>query len=229
MDKEKQQTESPYITAKREWNERYGSYITRAKQWRLAALGSITVATICAGGLVAVSLQTKVVPYAVEFNKNDEVVKVRRVDALTAPNANQVRASLRTWLIGARSVFSDQDAIKTRLDETYALTLHDSAAYTKLVNFQTANNPYNRAAQGTVHIDVVSIVPVSGNDWQIEWNETTYDGSGKMSGTQQWQAMVDIVISPPTNTQQIMVNPLGVYVKDFEWTNRLTTNEGVTK
>lgn len=72
-------------------------------------------------------------------------------------------------------------------------------------------------------------MPVSGNDWQIEWNETTYDGSGKMSGTQQWQAMVDIVISPPTNTQQIMVNPLGVYVKDFEWTNRLTTNEGVTK
>ena len=36
--------ETPYLSARREWNERYGDYIARARSWRWAALEAIAVA-----------------------------------------------------------------------------------------------------------------------------------------------------------------------------------------
>lgn len=218
--------ETPYLSARREWNERYGSYINRAYQWRLATFGSIAVALVTSLGLVAVSLQSKVVPYAVEINDHGEVVKVRRADVMASPNANQIRASLRSWVMGARSVYSDFEAMKVKLEETYALTLPDSPAYTKLVAFHKSNNPYTRVQKENVSVEVVAVSPISDTSWQVEWTETTRDSNGKLIGTEQWQATATIAISAPSSAKQIMLNPLGVYVKDFDWTNRLqyTTN-----
>ena len=31
------QAENPYVAAKREWNERYGSYIHQARMWQIMA------------------------------------------------------------------------------------------------------------------------------------------------------------------------------------------------
>jgi len=46
----------PYLDTRREWNERYGSYLARAHHWRLAALGSLLVSAILAAGLVALAV-----------------------------------------------------------------------------------------------------------------------------------------------------------------------------
>ncbi len=118
-DEPRQAPDTPYLAARREWNERYGDHIKAAQHWRLAALGSIAVALASVGGLVSVSLQSKVVPYAVELNGHSEVVRVQRADVLAAPNANQIRAALRSWIIGARTVYSDRLAMKTAIDQTW--------------------------------------------------------------------------------------------------------------
>ena len=39
-----------YLAARREWNERYGSYIAQANAWRLTALASLGVAFVAVGG-----------------------------------------------------------------------------------------------------------------------------------------------------------------------------------
>jgi len=213
--------ETPYLAARREWNERYGEHVKAAHQWRLAALGSIAIALASVGGLVAVSMQSKVVPYTVEVNGHGEVVKVRRADVLAAPNANQIRAALRGWIMGARTVYTDRIAMQNLIQETYAQTLPDSPAYQKLAEYHRANNPYERAANETVSVEVVAAVPVSENSWQIEWTETKRQASGKLIGTEQWQATITVAISPPTDAQQIMLNPLGLYVRQFDWTSRL--------
>jgi len=51
--------DTPYLAARREWNERYGDHVKSAHQWRLAAFGSIAIALASVGGLVAVSMQSK--------------------------------------------------------------------------------------------------------------------------------------------------------------------------
>ena len=42
--------ENPYLAARREWNERYGSYIAAARTWQLAAFGALGVALVAVAG-----------------------------------------------------------------------------------------------------------------------------------------------------------------------------------
>jgi type IV secretory pathway TrbF-like protein len=56
---------SPYLAARREWDERYGNLITRAKNWRTAAFLALLVAIAETGGLIALALKNKTVPYVV--------------------------------------------------------------------------------------------------------------------------------------------------------------------
>ena len=53
---------SPYLAARREWDERYGSLITRARNWRIAAVLALSVALVATCGLIALSTKSKVVP-----------------------------------------------------------------------------------------------------------------------------------------------------------------------
>jgi type IV secretion system protein VirB5 len=55
----KQSSLSPWIAAKHEWNERYGDLISRARNWRIAALLALLLALVEAVGLIALSLRAK--------------------------------------------------------------------------------------------------------------------------------------------------------------------------
>ena len=56
---------SPYLAARREWDERYGDLITRARNWRtMAALCSL-VALVATTGMVWLSARSHVVPFVV--------------------------------------------------------------------------------------------------------------------------------------------------------------------
>lgn len=213
--------ESPYLAARREWNERYGDHVRAAHHWRLAALLSILVAGGAVAGLVVIAGQSKVVPYAVQLNGNSEVVKVERADILRAPNANEIGAAIRQWVIGARTVYSDPVALRAAIDQTYALTAANSTAFKALAAYDTAHNPFTAAGSKSVTVQVNVVVPVSASSWHVEWTELTRAASGEATSTEHWQATVTVRIAPPQTESALMVNPEGVYVTDFAWTQRL--------
>lgn len=213
--------ESPYVAARREWNERYGDIIKTGNNWRLAFFASLSVALITSGGLVAVSMKEKVIPYVVETNKFGEVTRITRADVASAPTEVQTRAALRDWIIGARTVYVDMRAEKDIIDRTYSMTLPDSAAYQNLALYHRDNDPYRRSVNETVEIEVKSAIPVSGETWQIEWVEITKQRSGKVISTKNWQATLTLTIAAPSTEQQIMSNPIGIYVRNYAWTTRL--------
>src|SRR5438128_11016719 len=70
----KQSSLSPWIAAKREWNERYGDLISRARNWRIAALLALLLALVEAGGLIALSLRAKTVPFIVAVDSIGRIV-----------------------------------------------------------------------------------------------------------------------------------------------------------
>ncbi len=218
---EPQSTDSPYMTARREWNERYGDFIAAAYHWRLAAFASFAISLLLGGGLIWISGQHKVVPYAVQFDGNGEIVRVARADIASQPAQRQIIAALRNWVIGARTVYVDTRAQKAIIDQTYATTYPSSAAFQALATHHREHNPYERAQSETVEIAVNAIVPISAETWQVEWTETTRQRSGRVVETKQWQGTITIVLTPPTNEAQILVNPLGIYVRQFAWTPRI--------
>src|ERR671923_2172825 len=56
---------NPYLAARREWDERYGDLITRARNWRVIALICAFAALVGTGGTLWLSTQSRVTPYVV--------------------------------------------------------------------------------------------------------------------------------------------------------------------
>ena len=59
MSQNRNQINSPYLDARREWNERYGNYIQAAKTWRYVAFAAISIAIISVTGVVYFASQNK--------------------------------------------------------------------------------------------------------------------------------------------------------------------------
>jgi type IV secretory pathway TrbF-like protein len=216
----KKLAENPYLNGSKAFMEQYGSVIVAANQWRLISILLSIVVIILAAGYVWQSQQQKVIPYAVEFNEHSEVARVTRADVMAAPNANQIRASIRQWVIGARIVYGDFRAQQAMLDQTYAMTLAGSSADKAIKVFHEGNNPYALAEKETKEVAVNSVDPLGGDTWRIEWTERTKQRNGQVINTQVWQGIFTVAIVPPVDDRQILINPIGVYVKDFTWSVR---------
>ena len=216
----KKLSENPYLNGSKLFMEQYGSIIVAANQWRLISIVEGIVIIILAAGFVFKSMQHTVVPYAVEFNEHAEVARVTRADVMTAPNANQIRASIRQWLIGAKTVYGDLRAQQALLDQTYAMTLSGSPADKAIRTFHEGNNPYAISEKETKEVAVNSVMPLGGETWRIEWTERTKQKNGQILDTQVWQGTLTVAIVPPVDDKQILINPIGVYVKDFTWSIR---------
>src|SRR5579871_930465 len=56
---------NPYLAARHEWDERYGDFITRAKNWRTMAAFSSLIALVATVGIVWLSARSHVIPFVV--------------------------------------------------------------------------------------------------------------------------------------------------------------------
>lgn len=211
---------TPYLNARREWNERYGDIVKNANSWRVAAL-VVGVYAILSTSMNFYQVATeKIAVYYVNLTEAGAISSIFRADqANRTPESQQIRRALQDWVIGARTVFSDYKATKKAVDYTYAMTLPDSAAFTELANYHRANDPYKRAAEETVEVSVQMPVNMAGDTWLVEWTETRHNRvSGKVIGQPTtYQLTANILLAQPMSEQQLMQNPTGLYVRSFSW------------
>ncbi|CAN0533181.1 unnamed protein product, partial [Scytosiphon promiscuus] len=71
---------TPYQRAAQAWDDRIGSARVQAANWRFAALGSLALSFVLAGGLVWRSTQSIVTPYVVELTGEGAVRAVGPAD-----------------------------------------------------------------------------------------------------------------------------------------------------
>jgi type IV secretion system protein TrbF len=199
----------------------YATYYNAEKRMRWLAIASLAVAIISSGGLVAVSLQHKVVPYAVEFNGHGEAVRVTRADEMEQPNSNQIRAALRDFVIQMRTIYAgDRRAQDNLIKAGYAKVLPNSPAFQFMTNFHHSNNPFDRGERESVEVEVNSVRSVSDKTYLIEWTETTRQISGQAIDKRIWHGSFTVAVIAPTEEAQIFVNPIGLYVDHASWGQR---------
>lgn len=209
-----------YLAARREWNERYGSYIAQAHTWRLVAFASLGVAFIAVAGVVWIGTQIRVVPYVVQTDKLGDAVAISRADISPPADPRLIRAQLARWVADVRSVYVDVAAEKRVISEAYALVDRNAAGGQTLNDWFSHNDPFLRAQDETVGIAVESVLPLSANTWRVEWREDLRTRQGMPESSQHWQATMTVSVSPPTDDATILVNPTGLYVESFDWSQR---------
>ena len=214
-------TSNPYLEARREWNERYGDYIHQAHHWRAMAFISGAVALVCVLGVVYIGAQSKVIPYVVEVDKLGEAAAISRADRAAAVDGRVIKAYLARFVSDWRSVTVDRLAQKGAIDRVYSMLPNGSIAVTKISDFFKTHNPFGLGTKESVAVAVTNILPISDKTWQVEWQETVRDTRGDVQGTMRMRVSIMVGIKPPTQEKLILINPLGVYITDLNWSQQL--------
>lgn len=216
----RQEAGSPYIEARREWNERYGEYIEQARHWRNMALCSVVVLVTALGGALYISAQRKIQPYVLRVDKLQLAAPYTQTHG-TQVDPRIIKAYLARFVADWRSVTVDRQAQKSAIDRVFAMLPTGSVALVKMDEFFKARNPFTVAASHSIDITVTNLLPVSDQTWQVEWKEETRDVRGQLQSSVRMKVTVIVGITPPTEENLIVVNPLGVYITDLNWSRRL--------
>jgi type IV secretion system protein VirB5 len=209
---------NPYLIARREWDERYGSLITRARNWRFVAFLCAAAALVQSAGLVALSMRSKVVPYIVAVDSLGRQIAAVSAEQATPTDDRLKRAALFDWISDLRTVTNDPVAQRKAIDRVYARVANGSQAMTLISEYYRNDPPHKRAQSETVSIDVQAVLPTSDRTYQVEWIENTRDVQGQVKSEERWKGAFTIVLNPPTDELLAHVNPLGIYVTTVSWT-----------
>lgn len=211
---------SPWLSAQREYNDRYGSYVKQAHNWRKATFGAIGIAMVLASGVVWQASQSKVQPFVVETDHLGRAVAVEPADRASMPNRRIIDASLAELIWRIRSVIPSTPAMTDNVKAAYAYVDSNGQAYGYLNSyFEKRLYPWMEANPGVVRtVQVTSVLPLSKHTYQIDWTEKDSGFSnGQSVPAATYKAIVTIQIDTPTTQAEIFRNPLGIYVKSITW------------
>lgn len=213
--------DNPYLAARQEWNERYGSYVHAAAAWRVVGLASLLMAVIGFSYALYQSAQVKLVPYIVEVDQLGTAVNGGIPQQIEYADPRVVRATLGAFIASFRSVTPDTVVQKQYIDRTYALLRTGDPATEKINAWFRTNSPFDRARTMTVAIEVTNIVPLSTQSFQLDWTEYERDRQGKELAVRRFRGIATVTLTPPQDEGVIRLNPIGLYLKDFDWTAQL--------
>jgi type IV secretion system protein VirB5 len=196
-------SENPYLSARREWNERYGDYIAQMKSWRGATFAALGVAGIAVLGCAYIGAQCRVVPFLVEINKLGEPVGVIRADQAMQADTRVVKAQLGRFVVAWRSVTADLSVARRNVNELYAMLSTTDPATVTLNEYMKEHSPFERAATETVSIELTNILPISGETWQIEWTETRRSRHGELIDSTRWRCSPTVAFKEMNWSQQL--------------------------
>jgi type IV secretion system protein VirB5 len=212
---------NPYLAAKREWDERYGDLISRARNWRTMALLSGVTALLATGAVVWLSARSRVVPFVVLMDSLGRPVASGMAEQASGADDRLKRAEILSWVENLRLVTTDAVAQRKAVDRVYAHIASGSHAQTFISEFYRADPPFKRAQTDTVAVEVKSVLPTSDRTYEVEWIETTRDLYGAIKATDHWKGSFSIALNPPMDERLARINPLGIYVIQVSWTKVL--------
>ncbi len=214
-------TANPYFAARNEWNERYGSYVRSAAAWRIVGITGMTMAVIGFGYALYQSTQVKLVPYIVEVDKLGTSVNAGFPQQIEYADPRVVRATLGSFVSNFRSVTPDAVVQKQYIDRTYGLLRTSDPATEKVNAWFRSNSPFEKAKSSTVAIEVNNIVALSNQSYQLDWTEFERDRRGKETAVRRFRGIASVTLTPPHDEGVIRLNPIGLYLRDFDWTAQL--------
>ena len=209
---------TPYRRAAQEWDTRMGNAVIHAKNWRIAAFICMANTLLSIAGLIFLGAQPKLVPHIVQVDKLGEaryVGPVGRAFSQFVPSEATIQFQLRRFIADTRELSSDPLVIKRQWMDAYNMAT--PAAANMLTAYVQNNDPFHRATEERVTIEVTSMVALTKETWQADWVESSYSKNGTLIGTRMWRGTFRTSLRAGPTEEQLAKNPLGLYVEEFHW------------
>ena len=212
---------NPYLAARREWDERYGDQISRARNWRVIAVLCALLALVLAAGLIWQSSRSRVVPFIAVIDSFGRPVVTGLADQTTTTDERLKKATVLQWVEELRTVTTDGIAQRKAIDRVYSHIANNSPAMAFVSDFYRANQPFEKAKNETISVDVRSVLPTSDRSFEVDWLESSRDLYGAVKSEERWKGTFTIATNPPSDERVARVNPLGLYVVSANWSRIL--------
>ncbi len=214
--------DNPYLNARRSLNEYNGAIIGSRRIWQAVALICLMIAVGAVGGVIHFAGRSRFIPYVVEVDTLGQAVAVKRADRVSPVDARVVQAFLAAFVRDVRTVSFDRGAQNDAIWRAYAMLQSGDPATTKITEFMRdpITNPAKRAEEASVGVEVLSVLRQTEETWEIDWVETIWNRQGVREGRNRMRGILTMYIVPPTSAtteEEIRMNPLGLYVRDFTW------------
>lgn len=208
---------NPYLAARREWDERYGEFISRARNWRTMAVISALVSLVATGGMLWQAARSRVIPFVVLVDSLGRPIASGLAEQASVGDDRLRRAVIQDWIENVRMVTTDGIAQRRAIDHVYAYIASGTNAQAFISDFYRNDPPFKRAQTGSVSVEVKSVLPTSDRTFEVDWIETSRDLFGSLKSTDHWKGSFTIALNAPTEERQARINPLGLYVTAASW------------
>ncbi len=214
----------PYVAAREEWDERYGDYIARARNWRAVAMVATLSSAILAGGVVYMGSQSRFVPYIVEVDRDGTAQRVEYAQKATEISPRLSKALLARFITDLRSVSPDTTVQKAAIFRVYKMLPRTSAALETVNAYFRSNSPFAAAQHSTVSVDLIGTpLLISEKSWQVEWWETRRALGGNVIDRVRYKAVLMAETHEAVEDEKQALdldNPIGFFVTNLNWTQQ---------
>jgi type IV secretion system protein VirB5 len=211
--------DTPYKRAKQEWDDRIGDAVIQARNWRLATFAVLLfIAMPSLIGLLYVGTLPKKVPHIVEVAQDGSVAYRGAIGKSWegyTPSAASIKYHLQRFIQATRMISSDGAVVKKNWIDAYKLVTSNGA---NILNaYVQQHDPFVRAQTERVSVEVLSMVPISSESWQVDWKESSWGVHGELLGESYWRGIFRTKFTEPKSDEQLMANPIGLYIDEFHW------------
>ena len=211
--------DTPYRRARQEWDTRMGSAVVHAKNWRLATFASMAAVLLATGGMIYLGSLPKAVPHIIEVDRLGAASYHGPVgQADYVPTDAVITYHLRRFIEDTREISSDLAVLKRNWLDAYTLLTPRGGRMLSAFVEKPENDPFRRAQDERVTVEVLSAVRVSGDTWQVDWRESAWDKGGNPSAPPRvWRAMLRTIVLAPKTPEAMSKNPIGLYIDELHW------------
>jgi len=220
--------ENPYLSARKEYSDRYGSAVKDATRWRQISILMVMLCIAFGVAMMWLASQNKVVPYIVQVDKHGYAVTIKSAQEGSVADTRVVVAALGGFFVNFKTVVTDVASQRRMLNDVYSYLAKNSSAETAVSQYYKEHNPFvatQDKREYTIQVEIRSIVRSGGDDksWQILWTEEKVDQGAIIESTE-WRAIVSVAISPVRELAEVLKNPLGIYITEINMAQDININ-----
>ena len=228
-------SDSPYVRGRAEFDSVFGDLAKGKRNWQLIAFGAMAIAAVLALGLVTLATQSRITPYVVEVDRLGRAQAFGPAERLKSTDQRVVTSQLAGFIRDIRTVLADAPAQAELVRRAYAYVDQGAATFLNEYFATPANDPRLLAREMTRLVEVTSVLPIPGGagatqTWKVSWTETALPrvigGSPTITA---WEGYFATRVVPPSTTERITFNPLGLYVTSINWTQLAERTESADR